>query len=307
MLVTDEWKDITRIKALGLVFLGIPLYIVSSFLIMISPTYIEILPKAQLYFASLQVIDALMTIIRIIPPFVMGGILASVFMNFLFLSVLQKAGYDKNEIQDIKRYGADGSLVLTLGFAVIIIISVLYLSSGWAHPESAFTYFLGTATMIVILIAYGHLYVRCFPSALRPIYRRVLETMFVFTTIITAFSIYMTIICGSIALLLLTYFYYLSEKNLPALGAPSEFMIMRKMKVEGREIDNDVISFTFYRLHPKLSFTVAFFFIAWFLALFLYFEISFEIIIIGFAIPSVIYWSIPRIWLRRISSNDDLN
>ncbi|MBY8998921.1 MAG: hypothetical protein KGD60_14435, partial [Candidatus Thorarchaeota archaeon] len=211
-LITDDWKSVSRMKALTIVFLGIPFYLVPAFLMLISSSYTDVLPLAQSYFANNQVLEAFWTIVGVIPPFLMGGVFGSVFANFPFLSLLSKTGYDRDEIQNIKKYGADRSFALGLGFAEIIFVALLYLSAGWVHPESICIYTLGTVTMIILLIVFGHLYVRCFPSALNQIHRRILEILFVILIILSAFSIYMTIICGSIACLVLACFYYLSEK-----------------------------------------------------------------------------------------------
>jgi hypothetical protein len=297
-LITDDWKSVGRLKALGLVFLGIPFYLVPAFLMLISSSYTDVLPLAQSYFANCQVLEAFLTIVGVIPPFLMGGIFGGVFANFPLLYLLSKTGYNRDEIQDVKKYGADRSLVLGLGFAEIIFVALLYLSAGWVHPESIEIYTLGTVAMIILLIFFGHFYVRCFASALNQIHRRILEILFVILIILSAFSIYMTAICGLIACVVLAYFYYLSEKNLHKLGTPSEFMMMNKKKVEEREMNHHIIGFTFYKLHPKTSFIVAFLMILWFVVFVFTVPITIEMLVFGLVVVYFIQWIVPRIWLR---------
>lgn len=297
-LITDEWKDVCRFKALGLVFLGIPLYLVPAFLMLVPDSYSNVLPLAQSYFANWQILNAFWTIFSVIQPLLLGGLLASVFMNFPFLSLLGKTGIDKNEIQDIKNYGADGSYALgLLGFAEIIVVALLYLSAGWAHPELLSIYTLGTIIMIFQLIAFGHLYVRCFPSALDKNHPGILKALFVVSIILSSFSIYMTIICNAFAFLVLLYIYYLSEKYLYKLGSPSEFLMKKKQEAEVR----DIIGFTFYKLHPKISFSASFLILVWGVYLTFAFASALGILFIGFVIAFLIYWIIPRIWLRIFS------
>ena len=302
ILITDEWKDVGRFKALGLLFGGIPLYLVPAFLMLISESYSNVLPLAQSYFVNWQIPDAFWTIFSVVPPFLMGGLLASVFMNFPFLSLLGKTGIDKNEIQDIKNYGGDGSYALgVLGFAEIMIVALLYLSAGWAHPESLNIYTLGTIIMILQLIAFGHLYVRCFPSALENNHRRVLNFLFVVLILLSSLSIYMTIVCNSIAFFVLYYIYHLSEENLHILGSPQEFLLKKKKEAEGR----DIVTYTFYKLHPRISFSTAFLILLWSVYIVFTFSITLNISIIGIVIACSIYWTIPRIWLK-INSQEGL-
>ncbi len=306
LLVTDQWEEITKIKALGMVFLGIPLYIVPSILIMISPSYSEILPTVQSYISNYQLDSALLTLINVIPPFLVGAIFVSVFMNLLFHGLMRQSGYDMKEIRDITRYGTDRSGPLVFGFALIITFSVLYLSAGWAYPEFSNIYILGTLIMSILLIAYGHLYVRCYPSALKLRHRRLLEIAFVVSVFLSSLSIYLTIISGLIAVLIMLIYYQLSIEGLETLGSPSELIRKKKMELEEKEIERDIISFTFYKQHSYAYFTVSLFVILWFLFLFSNFVISVEVLFVGFVFPYVVYWTIPRIWLKWISFRKDL-
>ena len=297
-LITDDWKDVGRFKALGLVFLGIPLYLVPAFLMLVSDSYSGILPLAQSYFANWQILDAFWIVFSVIPPFLLGGMFASVFMNFPFLWLLRKTGIDKDEIQDIKNYGADRSFAIgLLGFAEIIFVALLYLSAGWTNPESLDMYTIGTIVMILQLIAFGHLYVRCFPSALERNHPSVLKFLFVLLILLSSFSILMTIICNFIAFLVLAYICHLSEKNLHMLGSPSEFLMRNKGEVEGR----DIVTYTFYRLHPRIGFFTAFVIILWSVYLVFAFPITMNISIIGIVVACSIYWALPRIWLEIFS------
>lgn len=307
ILQRNEWSKAARMKALGALFLGVPMFIVPALAIYFFPSMTQTFPSIQNAILNLEFdMVALHTLGRIILALMLGGILGAMLSNRLYHSLLRMQEYAPDEIEEAVRYSTGRSGIITLGFSLIVVFAVLYLSAGWVHPSLSDSYFLGTTGLIFLLILYGAFSVTYIPPARKSRKHRLLEILLILCILSTIVSTTFVIIGGLFSLPIMLVLHMISKENRASMNMMSyieQQKSIERKKIMNRnlqEMDENLLSYIYYKLNPRKYNAIAVLAVFWWLYILYFFDFGLGSYLL-FLIPGAIGALAPYIWLTWIN------
>jgi hypothetical protein len=303
-LVQDEWHEVARIKALAAVFLGAPMYIVPAITIYFFPDITTSLPSIQEAILNLQLEFALVSLGKIVIALLIGGVLGAVLSNKLYHGLLLNSGYPSDEIEETIRYKTGRSGISSLGFSLIVVFAVLYLSSGSAHPTLSDDYFLSTLGLILLLVVYGWFFVTYTPPVINSLKQRLLEIVFLFSISLTITSTLFTIIGGLLAFIAMLGLYSLSnqvrdEMDLESYAEKQKSIERQKVIDQNlQDMEQNLLSYIYYKLRPRVYYAIMFFTLIWWLYIFFFILELGLVAYLLLLLPGVVSFVVPYLWLN---------
>lgn len=313
-LIQGEWGEIAKVKALGLLFLGAPMYIAPAMAVIFVPDIAVSLATFQDLILRFQLISGLVAIWRTIVALIIGGIIGAVPMNWLFHITLARSGYNKTEIEETVRYRAGRSGIINLGYCLVVVLSIMNYSVGWADPIRSNEHFVDALALIFLLILYGSFFVTHIVPASRSWREKALESSLLLLIFLTTISRGMAIF-GVIFSIPVMYMLYTNSKERQSSYDVATYAKMRKsIEKEDRisknlkEMERSMIIYVFYWLYPRAELAITVLALICWMSVFFIFAGVFTTLFVFF-LPVSIYIAIPYLWvllLERTGKIDDI-
>ena len=263
LLVEGRWGLPARAKALTVILMGLPFYLIPSVAVLFSPSLAETLPTFHYLVASFQFIAAFDSLVMLLAWFLVGGLLASILTAGLGIRyILKRFRYGELELNETLRYATDRTGRIELGFSLALVFAALHVIAGWASrhsPNISQYYYLSALVLVLLLVVYGHFFVTYTPSVCPSWSRRFLEMLLFLSIIVTAIGFLIGIV---FAITAMVYLHLLSKRgrglqefNVFIDQKKKEEMEERK-KHERKRLDQDWRSYYFYKLYPRAEYVM---------------------------------------------------
>ena len=303
-MVCDEWAQVSRVKSLALIFLGIPMYVAPAIVVWFYEDRASFLSTFQASISTLALYDASIILIQTTVLFLMVSLIGAAIMNKLFHYLLRACNYAQIEIEEVTRYKVGRSGIISIGFSLIIIYAFMYVLAGWENPSSSNDYFFSSLVLIYLLVIFGFVFTILTPQANKSTQFKIFEYLFLISVVLTTISTQLVFLFFITASLALFQLYRLSKRVRNDIN-PDTLATQRKeaeyQKIVDwnfKEMEHDQISYIYYKLHPRIGNFIAFAALCLWTVVFFYFMelglvISFNLI----WIPAIIFRLIPYSWL----------
>lgn len=263
LLVEGRWSLPARAKALTVILMGLPFYLIPSVAVLFSPSLAETLPTFHYLIASFQFESAFDSLVTLLTYFLIGGLLASIFTAGLGIRhILKRFRYGELELNETLRYATDRTGRIELGFSLTLVFAALHVIAGWASrdsPNISQYYYLGALVLVLLLVVYGHFFVTYTPSVCPSWPRRFLEILLLLSIVATAIGFLTGIVFATTAMVFLHLLSQrgrgLQEFNVFIDQKQKEEMEERK-KYERKKLDQDWWSYYFYKLYPRVEYVM---------------------------------------------------
>ena len=303
-MVIGEWAEVSRIKALSLIFQGIPMYLAPAIVVWFYNDMSSFLPIVKGPITASSLSNMVNSFFNGTVLLLIVSLIGAVLMNRPFLILLRASGYTEVEIDKIRRYKTGRSLAYAIGFSLIIIYSLMYLVAGWNTPSMASEYFLGALVLILLLVIFGFVHPILTSKATKSNRFILFETLFFLSVICTTISVSIAIlscIVGSIALYQL---YRISKDNRKSIDL-NQLVLQRQQREyektvnqELRKVELDLVSYIYYKLHPRVYTTLSVIVLFWWSWLFIRIsEIGFLNVAILFFATGIPILVLPWMWV----------
>ncbi|MHA1864804.1 MAG: hypothetical protein ACTSWA_13610 [Candidatus Thorarchaeota archaeon] len=303
-IVSDEWAQVSRVKSLGLIFLGIPMYVVPAIVVWFYEDIASFLPTFQVLISTSNLYDAVNLLFQTTMLLLIVSLIGAVIMNKVFHYLLRSCNYKQAEIEEIARYKVGRSGMISMGFSLIIIYALMYLLAGWENPSISNDYFFSSLVMIFLLVIFGFVSPILTPQAKRSGQFRLFEFLFLFSVVLTTISTQLMVLFCVTASLSLFQLYRLSIKvrsntNPDSLAAQrKETEYQNVIEQNFKKMEQDQISYIYYKLHPTVNNILSVLTLCWWGLIFVYLiEIGLLNSFILFLIPGIIFMVVPYMWL----------